>query len=204
MVRSGATSKKKGTVQMNFAKSGRAAPSPSEYLALSKFWLRGKTLCIMSKANRVTKASIETSLTAIAEHLGLSRNGARELEVAGIIDRNAGIDACRVRYINHLRTRRPKSVADEEWRRERAREIALRNSVRERELIEFSEAQATFEECMGIVLTELGSFPARAGKRDLKLRRELDQEVFDLRTRIADRFAAKARELKGPEKGCNR
>jgi hypothetical protein len=123
----------------------------------------------------------------LARHLFISPQRVREMEAERIIARINGkfdLDDSRRRVLEHLRERR-RPRADDAWREARAEELRQRTAIRARELIEFSEAQAAVEECMGVVLVELGSFPARVGKRDLKLRRELDQEVFDPGSRTA-------------------
>jgi hypothetical protein len=54
------------------------------------------------------------TLSGVAEHLGLSRTAARDLEIQGVIDRTAGLGACRLAYIRHLRSRRPSGGAPQE------------------------------------------------------------------------------------------
>ena len=52
------------------------------------------------------------TLSEIALHLGVTRTTARDCELQGILNRTAGIDACRLAYIRHLRARRSNTADD--------------------------------------------------------------------------------------------
>ncbi len=130
------------------------------------------------------------SLSEVSRHFGLSRTAVRDLELRGEIDRVAGLDACRLAYIRYLRARRlSHSDADMQWRLARAREIEIRTAQRERKLMQTDEAIAVLEDVVGTFLTELSSLPA-AVTRDVVLRRQIEEKIFEIRTRIADRFEA--------------
>jgi len=78
-------------------------------------------------------AQHNTNVSAVARHLFLSPARIRELQAEGVLQRINGmldLDDSRRRYIDHLRQRRPKSPADEKWREERARQLALQNAVK--------------------------------------------------------------------------
>jgi hypothetical protein len=145
-----------------------------------------------------------TNVNKLAQHLFVSPQRIRELESEGVISRTNGafdIDECRRRVLEHLRQRRPKSQADEAWRSERARELAIRNAIRLRDLIDLDEAMDSLEKVVGVMLTEVHSLPARC-TRDLAMRKVIDREVVALRQRVSDKYHALAKELKeGPKKG---
>ena len=75
-----------------------------------------------------------TTLSDIAIHLALSRTAVRDLEIEGVLDRANGIDACRLAYVRHLRTRR-SNTADDRLRLARAKAIELRTQREAHELI---------------------------------------------------------------------
>jgi hypothetical protein len=130
------------------------------------------------------------NVSAVARHLFLSPARVRELEAEGVFQRLDGklaLDECRHRYIDHLRQRRPKSPADEKWREERARQLALQNAVKARDLIAITEAVEGLETVIGFVLSELHGMPARV-TRDLELRRRLDEDIFGMRQRVTDKL----------------
>ncbi len=136
------------------------------------------------------------SLSEVARHFGLSRTAVRDLELQGLIDRATGLDACRLAYIRYLRARRlSHSDADVQWRLARAREIEIRTAEREHKLMQTDEAMAVLDDAVGTFLTELAGLPASV-TRDLVLRRQIEEKIFEMRTRIADRFEAKLRSLR--------
>jgi hypothetical protein len=131
-----------------------------------------------------TAGKAAPNLTQIAAHLGLSRAGVRELELAGIIDRNGGIDGCRLAYIRHLRDRNSgRSQADAELRKAKAREIQQRIEERDRKSIDIDDSLGCLELVVGLVLTELAGQPARC-TRDPTMRRALERDIYQMRLRL--------------------
>jgi hypothetical protein len=119
------------------------------------------------------------TISEAARHLGLSRAAVHDLANQGLLIRNGSgvdLDATRLAYLKHLRERRVDR-GETALRQAKAREIELRTAERERRLIEYDEAAAVLAECIGVVLTQLGGFPARMAGRDLGLRRWLDDGV---------------------------
>jgi hypothetical protein len=136
-------------------------------------------------------AQHDSNVSAVARHLLLSPARIRELEAEGIFQRLNGkldLDECRHRYIDHLRQRRPRSPADEKWREERARQLALQNAVKARELIPFTEANEGLETVIGLVLAELYGMGARVS-RDLEVRRRIDEDIVAVRRRITNKLS---------------
>ena len=142
---------------------------------------------------KIYKSPSTVSLSEVARHFGISRTAARDLELQNIIDRAAGLDACRLAYLRYLRER-PSRAGNDELRKAKAREIELRIAERLHKLCVAEEMLAAFEDVVGVVLTELSGLPA-AVTRDLKLRRQIDEKIFMMRGRIANCFEAQARSL---------
>ena len=135
-------------------------------------------------------AQQNTNVSAVARHLFLSPARIRELQAEGVLQRINGkldLDDSRRRYIEHLRLRRPRSPADEKWREERARQLALQNAVKARDLIPFAEANEGLETVIGFVLAELYGMGARVS-RDLEVRRRIDGDIFAMRQRVTDKL----------------
>jgi hypothetical protein len=136
-------------------------------------------------------AQPNSNVSAVARHLFLSPARVRELQAEGVLQRKNGkldLDECRHRYIEHLRQRRPRSPADEKWREERARQLALQNAVKARDLIPFTEANEELETVIGFVLAELCGMGARVS-RDLEVRRRIDADIFAMRQRVTNKLS---------------
>jgi hypothetical protein len=136
-------------------------------------------------------AQHNTNVSAVARHLFLSPARIRELQAEGVLQRINGkldLDDSRRRYIDHLRQRRPKSPADEKWREERARQLALQNAVKARDLISFTEADEALETVIGLILSELYGMSARV-TRDLELRRRIEEDIFAMRQRVTNKLS---------------
>jgi hypothetical protein len=139
-----------------------------------------------------------SNVSAVARHLFLSPARVRELEAEGVLHRITGkldIEDSRRRYIEHLRQRRTKSPADEKWREERARQLALQNAIKARDLIPQDEALEATEVTIGFMVSELCGMPARI-TRDLELRRRIDEDIFQMRRRVTQKIEEMAEKLK--------
>ena len=135
-------------------------------------------------------AQHNANISSVARHLFLSPARVRELEAEGVLQRINGkleLDESRYRYIEHLRTRRGRSPADEKWREERARQIALQNAIKARELIPFTEAAEGLDDIIGFIISELHGMPARVS-RDLEVRRRIDEDIFAMRQRVVNKL----------------
>ena len=135
------------------------------------------------------------SLSAVAEHFGISRSATRDLEIQLVIDRSAGLDSCRIAYIRYLRERHSKpGAADSHLREARAREIEVRTAERLGKLVAVEEFDAMIDELCGVFRTELSGLPARV-TRDVMLRRTIEREINGILNRIADVAEANAARL---------
>ncbi|WP_245471133.1 hypothetical protein [Bradyrhizobium genosp. SA-3] len=97
-----------------------------------------------------------------------------------------------IRFRNDSDRRAQKSAADSRVRDARAREIELRNAVREGRLIEIDEAMAIVEEMIGLFRAETAGLPARV-TRDLQFRKTIETAVNDILERVADIAAERGR-----------
>ncbi|WP_375791190.1 hypothetical protein ACE102_07515 [Bradyrhizobium sp. vgs-9] len=97
-----------------------------------------------------------------------------------------------IRFRNDADRRAQKSAADSRVRDARAREIELRNAVREGRLIEIDEAIGTVEQMIGLFRAETAGLPARV-TRDLQFRKTIETAVNDILERVADIAAERGR-----------
>jgi len=141
----------------------------------------------MPSAETPKQTSSAASLSAVAQHFGISRTAARDLEIQGIINRAEGLDCCRLRYLQHLRARRSNgSAADAAYREARAREIEVRTAERLGRYVAREEFDAMIDALCGMVRAELSGLPARIARGDLALRRIVEAEVNGVLHRLAD------------------
>jgi len=97
-----------------------------------------------------------------------------------------------IRFRNDADRRAQKSAADSRVRDASAREIELRNAVREGRLIEIDEAMAIVEQMTGLFRAETAGLPARV-TRDLQFRKTIETAVNDILERVADIAAERGR-----------
>lgn len=96
-----------------------------------------------------------------------------------------------IKFRDDAERRSTKTAADSEVRRERAREIKMRNDERERKLIPIEDATAALDFLVGTVRESTNSIPARV-TRDLELRRKIEAEVNAAQESIAKALSASA------------
>ena len=143
----------------------------------------------------------KASLSAVAQHFGISRSATRDLELQHVIDRSAGLDSCRIGYIRYLRERHSKpNAANSHLREARAREIEVRTAERLGKLVAVEEFDAMIDAICGTFRTELSGLPARV-TRDVTLRRTMEREITGMLDRIADIAEATAARLEGAGSG---
>ncbi len=100
-----------------------------------------------------------------------------------------------VRFYRDQNRRGPKSEADAEWRRAKAREIQIRIAEREHKLIALEEVFTAWDFCIAVLVTHLTSVPARC-TRDLLLRQTIEREIDLARNAAADVYAKHAASLR--------
>jgi phage terminase Nu1 subunit (DNA packaging protein) len=142
---------------------------------------------------RQTMNSTSVTLSEIATHFGISRTAVRDLEIQHIINRADGIDGCRIRYIQHLRTRR-SSAADDRLRIARAKAIELRTQRETHELVSADEALAVVDAAIGKLVAHLAMVPARC-TRDQTFRKTIESEIDCARAAAADECERQALSL---------
>ena len=91
-----------------------------------------------------------------------------KLEAEGVLHREGSgfpLDQNRVAYLRYLRRERrvPRSEADADLHKQKARLMALRIAKQEKTVMLTSDHEATIDELVGLTLTKLGGWPARAG-----------------------------------------
>jgi hypothetical protein len=141
----------------------------------------------------------------LAAHLGMSRQGVDALASQGVLTRRSdGLfdqTASRLAYLKHLKAERrsTSTAAQAEYARQKARLLELCIRREEGELMLRSAHEAFVEELAGLVLSKLGSLPARAAGADLGARRRAEAVVLELRTEIAVACQQRADERGEPD-----
>ena len=154
------------------------------------------------RKDRQTKPTGATlvSMEAFARHIGLSREMVRRLIAEGVLtpapDGRLDLDKSRIAYITHLRERPVRSQAQDKLRETKAKEIELRMAERCHSLIEREEAVDATRDILGVVLTGLGSLPARVAGKDLTLRRRIESEISAIRQTAAKRLKQQSESLR--------
>lgn len=140
------------------------------------------------------------SAEAMAAVCGFSTDYLRQLERAGRF-RKIGRDryapaAVFAGYIAHLKDEERRSTKSAEAKRvleARAREIEIRNAMREGRLIEADDMAEHVAMVIGAFRSELAGVPA-AATRDLALRAAIEAPLEDAITRLRDSFAGESRQ----------
>jgi hypothetical protein len=140
-------------------------------------------------------------LSEVAAHLGISRTATRDLEIQGVINRAAGLDACRLAYIRHLRARR-SNAADDRLRLARAEAIELRTQQEARKLVPCEESLAVVDRVLGKLIYHLDTIPARC-TRDVDMQTIIKTEIDRARIAGADECKRQAQSLRGTGKAAS-
>ena len=104
-----------------------------------------------------------------------------------------------IRFRDDADRRASKSSADGRVRDAKARDIEVRTAERLRDLVPLADAIDAMATVCGRVRAEFGGLAARI-TRDLTLRRQIDRDVNDCLTRIADGCDEEANALKNGER----
>jgi len=141
--------------------------------------------------------------TALAEHLGVSRQYVARLADEGTIARQGdGLfdqDDARLRYLNWLRDparRASKSEGEQAFLREKTKALEIRNLQRLGQLFPRQAAEDILDTFVGTVIAEIHTISARVAPTDLLLRRKVDAAIHETRKAIYGRLAAKLAEFK--------
>jgi hypothetical protein len=145
------------------------------------------------------------SASALAAHLDCTRAYIRKLEVDGVIQRQGEgfpLDQNRVAYLRFLRRERRqsrRSEADAEHAAAKAAWLKLRIAKERRQLMPISDHNNFVDDLVGILLTKLGSLPARLAGMDLGARKKVEIVVLELRREIAEVCQQRANESGEPD-----
>ena len=98
-------------------------------------------------------------------------------------------DACRLKYLTHLRPERarsPRAAADTKHAEAKTALLQIRIEEKQRRLVRRDAQEAMIDQMAGLVLTKLGGWPARVAGTDLVVRRRAEAVLRELRTEIAE------------------
>ncbi len=122
--------------------------------------------------------------------------------IESLPDGKYDLDACRTRYIRHLRSRPPRGESQAKLLDARARLAQLKFDERAHRLIETEGALDALTQIVGTVLVELvGLVPAIAGK-DVRERRRIEDLIFQMRVRVSGQLKAQADALRATGKAA--
>jgi hypothetical protein len=150
------------------------------------------------------KKPATVSASALALHLDCSRTYIGKLEAEGVIQQQGDgfpLDQSRVAYLRYLRRERrqsPRATADAEHAAAKAELLQLRLAEKKRELVRRDAHEAMIDQMAGLVLTELGGWPARVAGADLVVRRKAEAVLRELRAEIAEAAPKLADEANEP------
>jgi hypothetical protein len=121
----------------------------------------------------------------------------RKLVEQGVIEKKSNgrydLDACRSKYLAHLRAERklsPKGAADTEFTAAKAELIRIRVMEKKRELVLQSDVDELIDGIVGVLLSAMSAMPAQcAPVGDLPMRRRLERWVFETRKALAGLFS---------------
>lgn len=138
-------------------------------------------------------APVLVSGVKLALHFGVIRQRIDQLAAQGIFERRSdGLfdqDACRLKYLDHLRTehrRSPRNEAHTLHDEAKTQLLRIRIEEKQRTLVRRDQHEAMLDKLAGLMLTHLGSWPARVAGRDLVLRRRAEALLREIRTEIAE------------------
>ena len=135
------------------------------------------------------------SSAALGKHFDCAPAYIRKLVEQGVIEKKSDgrydLDACRSKYLTHLRAERklsPKGAADTEFTAAKAELIRIME--KKRELVLQSDVDELIDGIAGVLLSALSMMPAQcAPVGDLPMRRRLERWVFETRKALAGSFS---------------
>src|ERR1700730_8503716 len=146
--------------------------------------------------------TVNASASVLARHLDCSRQWIARLVKEGVLTKRTNgtfdLDACRVKYIRHLRDadqRGSKSDAVARAQEARAHSLELRNAREEDRLIEFNDVEDVIGDIVAAFSSELAGVPA-GSTRDLGLRDVIEGRLNDAIDRCRSRFEEASKALR--------
>jgi hypothetical protein len=136
------------------------------------------------------------SCAALGKHFDCAPAYICKLVEQGVIEKKSNgrydLDACRSKYLAHLRAERklsPKGAADTEFTAAKAELIRIRVMEKKRELVKQTDVDELIDNIAGVLLASLSMMPAQcAPVGDLPMRRRLEKWVFETRKALAGSF----------------
>lgn len=130
---------------------------------------------------------------ALARHLDCSRGYIDKLEAAGVFKRAAGgggydLATARTNYIRWLRRERaqsPKGEAENKFTAAKTALVEVRMQEKLGMLLPREAVEMALDDIAGAFTTALSTMPARIGGSDLKLRRLVEREVYEVRKLVS-------------------
>jgi hypothetical protein len=145
------------------------------------------------------KRSEVVTVTALALHLDVSREQITRLEKQGVIERRAGggfdQDECRVRYLRHLRERRPPGEFRNRFEAAKALREERKVALEGRALCLMSDFTTSQETMTALVFAGLDAAAARLHPHDRKARLRVEEEHTILKQQVSTAFGRLADDL---------
>jgi hypothetical protein len=127
------------------------------------------------------KSSEVVTASALSAHVDCSREAIRRLVVQGVLEQQPNgrfdLDDSRLRYIRHLRERRPPGEFRNRLEKAKAEREELRNQREIHQLVKLSDFMEGIDAMAFVVLKHLSPLPSRIGGRDLAARKRVDAEL---------------------------
>ena len=122
------------------------------------------------RRNGAARDPVLVSASALAVHLGCTRQYIAKLTAEGVIEKRGDgydQDQCRLRYLAHLRSenrRSPRAAADAEHASAKAALLRIRIEEKQRKLVRRDDVNALIDAMAGIMLTHLSGMAARCSR----------------------------------------
>jgi hypothetical protein len=125
------------------------------------------------------------TVTALSVHLDMSRETVARLEKTGVFERRPGggfdLGQCRLRYLRHLRERRPPGEFRNRFEEARALREERRLAIEAGKLVPLSDFQAFVDQVAHVVMVHIEAIAAKVAGSDLALRRRIEAAVREAR-----------------------
>jgi hypothetical protein len=128
------------------------------------------------RSNGAAHAPVLVSSYKLAAHFGVARQYIEQLTAEGVIEKRGDgydQDACRLRYITHLRDERrrsPRAAADAKHAEAKTALLQIRIEEKQRTLVRRDAHEAMIDQMAGLVLTNLHALPVQTSACDGRLK----------------------------------